>query len=88
MNRLGNGALTVCRSIPPLPLLQTYYKLTTNCLGRDKETYIVLISLHTDVKVGFRVISEGYQEAKRKNQVHFKTEFWINGEIHILGEEE
>ena len=49
---------------------------------------IVLISLHTDLEVGFYAISEGYKEAKRKNQVHFKTELWINGEIHVLGEEE
>ena len=49
---------------------------------------IVLISLHTDLEVGFRAISEGYKEARRKNQVHFKTELWIGGEIHILGEDE
>ena len=49
---------------------------------------IVLISLHTDLKVGFYAISEGYKEAKRKNDVHFKTELWINGEIHVLSEEE
>lgn len=45
---------------------------------------IVLISLHADFEVGFRAISEGYQEAKRKGYVHFKTELWINGEIKIL----
>ena len=49
---------------------------------------IVLISLHTDFEVGFHAITEGYKEAKRKDYVHFKTELWINGEIHILGEEE
>ena len=49
---------------------------------------IVLISLHTDFEVGFRVISEVYKEAKRKNQVNFPVEFWLNGEITILKEEE
>lgn len=45
---------------------------------------IVLISLHESFEVGFRAILAGYQEAKRKNQVHFRTEFWFNGEIRIL----
>lgn len=45
---------------------------------------IVLISLHADFEVGFQAINAGYQEAKRKNQVHFQTELWIRGEIHIL----
>ncbi|MBQ7630578.1 MAG: hypothetical protein IJS81_10265 [Selenomonadaceae bacterium] len=45
---------------------------------------IILISLHTDFKVGYRALYEGYQEAKRKNKVHFQTELWINGEIKTL----
>ena len=49
---------------------------------------IVLISWHTDFEVGFHAITEGYKEAKRKDYVHFKTELWINDEIHILNEEE
>ena len=49
---------------------------------------IVLISLHESFEVGFHAISEGYKEAKRKGQVHFQVEFWFNGEIRILKEEE
>ena len=49
---------------------------------------IVLLSLHSDFEIGFKAISEGYKEAKRKGQVNFTTELWINGEIHILDEEE
>ncbi len=49
---------------------------------------IVLISLHESFEVGFHAISEGYKEAKRKDQVHFQVEFWFNGEITVLGEEE
>ena len=49
---------------------------------------IVLISLHESFEVGFRLINAGYQEAKRKGQVHFQTEFWFNGEIRVLEEEE
>ena len=45
---------------------------------------IVLISLHDSFEVGFKAISEGYKEAKRKGQVHFQTEFWFNGEIRVL----
>lgn len=45
---------------------------------------IILISLHADYEAGFHAIYEGYQQAKRKNQVHFKAELWIRGEIHIL----
>lgn len=45
---------------------------------------IVLISRHASFEAGWRAISEGYQEAKRKDQVHFQTEFWFHGEIHIL----
>ena len=32
---------------------------------------IILISLHTDVEVGYHALYEGYRGAKRKNQVHF-----------------
>lgn len=49
---------------------------------------IVIISLHESFEVGFKAVSEGYQEAKRKGQVHFPVEFWFNGEITILKEEE
>ena len=49
---------------------------------------IVIISLHESFDVGFKAVSEGYQEAKRKGQVHFPVEFWFNGEITILKEEE
>lgn len=49
---------------------------------------IVLISLHESFEVGFHAISEGYKEAKRKGQVHFQVEFWFNGEIRVLEEEE
>ncbi len=45
---------------------------------------IIILSLHADFEVGFKAVNDGYQEAKRKNQVHFQTEFWFNGEIHIL----
>ena len=45
---------------------------------------IVIISLHESFEIGFRAVYEGYQEAKRKNQIHFPIEFWFNGEIHIL----
>lgn len=45
---------------------------------------IVLISLHESFEIGFKAISEGYQEAKRKHHVHFQTEFWFKGEIKIL----
>ena len=49
---------------------------------------IVLISLNESFDVGFNAISEGYKEAKRKDQVHFQTEFWFNEEIRVLDEEE
>ena len=49
---------------------------------------IVLISLHETFEAGFNAVYEGYQEAKRKDQVHFKVEFWFNGEITVLKEEE
>ena len=45
---------------------------------------IVLISLHETLELGYRLIYEGYQEAKRKNWVNFNTEFWFKGEIKIL----
>ena len=45
---------------------------------------IVVISLHESFEVGFKAISEGYQEAKRKNQVHFQVEFWFQGKITVL----
>lgn len=45
---------------------------------------IVILSLHANFEAGFKAVNEGYQEAKRKNQVHFQTEFWFKGEIHIL----
>lgn len=45
---------------------------------------IIILSLHADFEAGFKAVYEGYQEAKRKNQVHFQTEFWFNGEIHIF----
>lgn len=45
---------------------------------------IVILSQHSDFKEGFQAVYEAYQEAKRKNQVHFQTEFWFKGEIHIL----
>ena len=49
---------------------------------------IVIISLHESFEAGFKAVYEGYQEAKRKNQVHFKVEFWFNGKITVLEEEE
>lgn len=53
---------------------------------------IVLISLHAGFEIGFKAINAGYQEAKRKNQVHFPVEFWFLGEsgmeIRVLEEEE
>ena len=45
---------------------------------------IVLISFHETFEAGFQAINAGYQEAKRKNQVHFQVEFWFNGKIQIL----
>ncbi|MBQ7198674.1 MAG: hypothetical protein IJS29_05370 [Selenomonadaceae bacterium] len=52
---------------------------------------IILISLHSSFEIGFNAINEGYQEAKRKNQVHFPVEFWFRGEsgmeIRVLEEE-
>ena len=45
---------------------------------------IVILSLHETFEAGFKAVYEGYQEAKRKDQVHFQTEFWFHGEIHIL----
>lgn len=48
---------------------------------------IVLLSLHETFEAGFHAISEGYKEAKRKDQVHFQVEFWFNGEITVLGED-
>lgn len=45
---------------------------------------IVLISFHESFEIGFQLINAGYQEAKRKNHVHFQVELWFNGEIHIL----
>lgn len=42
---------------------------------------IVLISSHETFEIGFRLINAGYQEAKRKNQVHFQVEFWFRGEF-------
>ncbi|MBQ7705634.1 MAG: hypothetical protein IJT73_09450 [Selenomonadaceae bacterium] len=45
---------------------------------------IVILSKHADFEAGFKAVYEGYQEAKRKNQVHFQTEFWFYGKIHIL----
>lgn len=41
---------------------------------------IVIISLHKSLEIGFQAINAGYQEAKRKNQVHFPVEFWFRGE--------
>ena len=53
---------------------------------------IIIISLHASFEIGFNAINEGYQEAKRKNQVHFPVEFWFRGEsgieIRVLEEEE
>lgn len=53
---------------------------------------IVLISLHASFEIGFNAINEGYQESKRKNQVHFPVEFWFRGEsgmeIRVLEQEE
>lgn len=45
---------------------------------------IILISFHETFEAGFQAINAGYQEAKRKNQVHFQVEFWFNGKIQIL----
>lgn len=45
---------------------------------------IVIISLHENFEAGFKAVYEGYQEAKRKNKVHFQVEFWFNEEIHVL----
>ena len=42
---------------------------------------IVLISSHETFEIGFWLINAGYQEAKRKNQVHFPVEFWFRGEF-------
>ncbi len=51
---------------------------------------IVIISFHASFEIGFNAINEGYQEAKRKNQVHFPVEFWFRGEsgmeIRVLEE--
>ena len=52
--------------------------------GNQLPGKIVILSLHADFKAGFKAVNDGYQEAKRKDQVHFQTEFWFNGEIHIL----
>lgn len=53
---------------------------------------IIIISLHASFKIGFNAINAGYQEAKRKDQVHFPVEFWFRGEsgieIRVLKEEE
>ena len=53
---------------------------------------IIIISLHASFEIGFNAINAGYQEAKRKDQVHFPVEFWFRGEsgieIRVLKEEE
>lgn len=49
---------------------------------------IVIISFHESFEAGFKAVSKGYQEAKRKGKVHIPVEFWFNGEITILKEEE
>lgn len=53
---------------------------------------IIIISSHASFEIGFNAINEGYQEAKRKNQVHFPVEFWFRGEsgieIRVLEQEE
>ena len=53
---------------------------------------IIIISSHASFEIGFDAINKGYQEAKRKNQVHFPVEFWFRGEfgmeIRVLKEEE
>ncbi|MBR3498401.1 MAG: DUF4417 domain-containing protein [Selenomonadaceae bacterium] len=51
-------------------------------LPEDKQlpSKIVIISFHETFEAGFKAINEGYQEAKRKNQVHFPVEFWFRGE--------
>ena len=53
---------------------------------------IVIISFHESFEIGFKAINEGYQEAKRKNQVHFPVEFWFRGEsgmeIRVLEEDD
>lgn len=45
---------------------------------------IVILSLHETFEAGFKAVYDGYQEAKRKDQVHFSVEFWFHGEIYIL----
>lgn len=45
---------------------------------------IVIISRHASFEIGYKAVYEGYQEAKRKDQVHFTLEFWFHGEIHIF----
>lgn len=41
---------------------------------------IIIISFHETFNIGLNAINEGYQEAKRKGQVHFPVEFWFRGE--------
>ena len=84
-----------------LPDLLVDYEYTSKQISdelarrsEDKQlpSKIVIISLHESSEVGFKAVSEGYKEAKRKGQVHFPVEFWFRSEsgmeIRFLEEEE
>ena len=84
-----------------LPDLLVDYEYTSKQISdelarrsEDKQlpSKIVIISLHESSEVGFKAVSEGYKEAKRKGQVHFPVEFWFRSEsgmeIRVLEEEE
>ena len=63
---------------------QISYELARQTEDKQYIGKIVIVSLHANFEAGFKAVNDGYQEAKRKDQVHFQTEFWFNGEIHIL----
>lgn len=63
---------------------QIFDELARQPENKELSGKIVILSLHETFEAGFQAVSAGYQEAKRKNQVHFQVEFWFHGEIHIL----
>lgn len=65
--------------------LQIEARLSKYPEGDRHEGKIVLLSRYTQsFEVGYRVVYEGYQRAKREGVARFRVEFWFHGEIHVL----